>query len=54
MMKTTTLLVPQVIQRIRKLHPYDVPEVIVQPIIAGHEPYLQWIAQSTKKHESAA
>ncbi len=29
---------------LRTLHPYENPEIIVTPIIAGSEPYLQWLA----------
>ena len=32
--------------RIVELHPYDVPEVIATPIVAGHAPYLQWVDES--------
>jgi periplasmic divalent cation tolerance protein len=28
------------------LHPYEVPELVVLPIEAGHAPYLAWIDQS--------
>jgi periplasmic divalent cation tolerance protein len=28
------------------LHPYDVPEVIALPIVAGHAPYLEWLDES--------
>lgn len=28
------------------LHPYDVPEIIALPVVAGHPPYLAWIRQS--------
>ena len=28
------------------LHPYDVPEIIALPIVAGHPPYLAWVRQS--------
>ena len=34
--------------RIIELHPYDVPEVIAVPILAGHGPYLEWIDNSTR------
>ncbi|MBD2326835.1 divalent-cation tolerance protein CutA [Alkalinema sp. FACHB-956] len=30
---------------VRSLHPYEVPEVIALPIVAGSLPYLQWIAE---------
>ena len=29
------------------LHPYEVPELIVLPIMAGHAPYLAWLDEST-------
>ena len=28
------------------LHPYEVPELIVLPIEAGHAPYLAWLDES--------
>ncbi len=33
--------------RIQALHSYDVPEIIVLPIIGGSEQYLQWINDET-------
>ena len=33
--------------RVRDLHPYDVPEFVVVPIIDGNDAYLRWIAEST-------
>jgi periplasmic divalent cation tolerance protein len=29
------------------LHPYDVPELIVVPIMGGHKPYLDWLSAET-------
>ncbi len=29
-------------------HPYDVPCLIAWPIVAGHAPYLDWLAVQTK------
>jgi periplasmic divalent cation tolerance protein len=29
-----------------ELHPYDVPELVVIAVEAGHEPYLRWIEES--------
>ena len=34
-------------ERVRDLHPYDVPEFVVLPIIDGNDAYLRWIAEST-------
>jgi periplasmic divalent cation tolerance protein len=42
--KTTKLLVEHLRTRVVKLHPYDVPEVIVVPVVDGHPPYLNWVA----------
>ena len=47
MIKTQTALVPRVIEAIRSVHPYEVPEIISVPIANGHEPYLEWIRSST-------
>jgi periplasmic divalent cation tolerance protein len=39
----------KIVDRIRQLHPYDLPEIIVLPLIGGYTPYLQWIGEETKK-----
>jgi len=28
------------------LHPYELPELVVLPVVGGHAPYLAWIAES--------
>jgi periplasmic divalent cation tolerance protein len=28
-------------------HPYEVPEVIALSVVAGHQPYLDWLRSST-------
>ncbi|GAB6050605.1 divalent-cation tolerance protein CutA [Hydrogenophilus islandicus] len=45
--KTTQVTVPRLTERVVALHPYEVPEVIALPIVAGAEPYLAWVTQST-------
>jgi periplasmic divalent cation tolerance protein len=30
--------------KIRELHSYQVPEIIALPVVAGSQPYLQWIS----------
>ena len=32
---------------ITEVHPYDVPEVLAVPVVAGHGPYLSWLAEET-------
>ena len=34
--------------KIRRLHPYTVPEIIVLPIMAGSADYLNWIDEVTR------
>ncbi|MBC7825881.1 MAG: divalent-cation tolerance protein CutA [Candidatus Parcubacteria bacterium] len=35
--------------KIRELHSYDVPEIIALPIVAGSQPYLQWISSQVQE-----
>jgi periplasmic divalent cation tolerance protein len=44
--KTGSDLADKVTVRIKDLHSYELPEVIVLPIIGGEEGYLKWIKQS--------
>jgi periplasmic divalent cation tolerance protein len=46
-MKTTMPRVDALWQRVRDLHPYDVPEFVVIPIVDGNQAYLQWVGEST-------
>ena len=41
--KTTESTVGRLRARLVELHPYDVPEVVVMAVEAGHEPYLSWV-----------
>jgi periplasmic divalent cation tolerance protein len=34
--------------RVRELHPYDVPEFVVLPILDGSDAYLRWLTESTR------
>lgn len=35
-------------EKIRQLHPYDVPEIIALPVFAGSKDYLDWIDAETQ------
>lgn len=45
MIKTTWSRHQALIRRLVELHPYEVPEAIVVPVLAGHEPYLKWVRE---------
>jgi periplasmic divalent cation tolerance protein len=45
--KTSRDRVAALWDRVRELHPYDVPEFLVLPIVDGSDAYLRWVADST-------
>ena len=45
--KTRAALADRVGQAITELHSYEVPEVVVLPILGGSEAYLSWLAGET-------
>jgi periplasmic divalent cation tolerance protein len=47
--KTRAALFEALRARVVELHPYEVPEVIELPILAGHTPYLKWLDDSTRR-----
>jgi periplasmic divalent cation tolerance protein len=47
--KSKKSLLPKIIKLIKSKHSYDVPEIIVLPIIAGNSDYLRWIDDSVRK-----
>ena len=46
--KTTTEKLATVEARIKALHPYEVPEFVVLPVIAGSREYLEWVRKSVE------
>jgi len=48
LIKTRTALFPQVEAWIRSHHSYDVPEIIMLPVVEGSEAYLAWIEEETR------
>jgi periplasmic divalent cation tolerance protein len=47
--KTRGELFEPLAQQVKKLHSYDLPEIIALPIEAGSKDYLDWIKQATQK-----
>ncbi len=48
LLKTTRARFEALRERVLALHPYDVPEVIALPILAGSAAYLDWIDAETR------
>jgi len=46
--KTTDKNVDKTIQKIKELHPYDLPDIVVLPIIGGLKEYLNYVKDETK------
>ena len=46
--KTTRALVPLLEKRLRELHPYEVPELVVVATSGGSDKYLEWVAQEVR------
>ena len=46
--KTRGKLYSRVEEKILKIHPYEVPEIIALPLIQGYSKYLDWISKETK------
>jgi periplasmic divalent cation tolerance protein len=42
-------LYPDVERLIRENHPYEVPEILAVPIVAGSEAYLAWMEEELRK-----
>lgn len=47
-------LFPEICQAIQSIHPYQVPEILASPVLAGAESYLRWMEQELRpaKEES--
>lgn len=45
--KTRADRVPALADRLRALHPHDLPELVVLPVVGGLAPYLAWIGAET-------
>jgi periplasmic divalent cation tolerance protein len=48
LIKTSRALVSALQQRLKELHPYELPEFLVVPVEDGSTGYLRWIADSLR------
>lgn len=52
--KTTADRYPALANRLRELHPYEVPEIVALPVDRGYPPYLRWVAEAVNPAPSSA
>lgn len=45
--KTSAIRADELVAHIKAHHTYDVPEVIVTPVVGGNEDYLAWVSEET-------
>ncbi|HXZ30287.1 MAG TPA: divalent-cation tolerance protein CutA [Dehalococcoidia bacterium] len=43
LVKTKASLFPDIVKLVKRMHSYEVPEIIALPIIDGSEDYLKWL-----------
>jgi periplasmic divalent cation tolerance protein len=46
--KTTTGKFGELEREVRALHSYETPEIVAVPIVAGSQPYLDWLSESVR------
>lgn len=44
---TRRSLIPEVIERVKAMHSYDVPCILVLPVVGGLPAYLEWVLAET-------
>ncbi|GGU52164.1 divalent-cation tolerance protein CutA [Lentzea flava] len=45
--KTSAIRADELVAHIKAHHTYDVPEVIVSPVVGGNDDYLAWVSEET-------
>jgi len=51
LVKTRKSLYRRLEAAIRGIHPYEVPEILVLPVVAGSRTYLDWLDRETRQAE---
>jgi len=47
--KSKALLFPEIVELVKRVHSYEVPEIIALPIVGGSEDYLEWLNTSVEQ-----
>ncbi len=51
--KTTSGAFARLRREVLVAHPYETPEVIAMPVVAGHAPYRRWVQESVSPRPPA-
>lgn len=46
-LQTRSELIPEIVERVKSVHPYEVPGVSSRPIDGGNPDYLRWMAEES-------
>ncbi len=46
--KTRSEAFGKLVEKVREIHPYSVPEIIALPIVAGNKDYLEWMRDEVR------
>ncbi|HLU78792.1 MAG TPA: divalent-cation tolerance protein CutA [Burkholderiaceae bacterium] len=49
--KTTRGRLPALVARLKELHPYEVPEILVLPVLSGQASYMEWVRVQTQQQQ---
>jgi len=52
LIKSRQSLYKKIEKAIKKYHSYEVPEIIVTPVLKGSRMYLEWLESETKKQDN--
>jgi len=50
-MKTRAELFRELAKAVKRMHSYEVPEIIAVPILKGEQSYMEWLNRSLRKGE---
>jgi periplasmic divalent cation tolerance protein len=53
LIKTSREAFAELSAAIEKIHPYEVPEILALPVVAGAPNYLQWLDSSLRQRDKA-
>ena len=48
MCKTVKKNFKEIVERVKSIHPYEIPEIVCYDISIGEQKYINWIDQYTK------